>query len=511
MKAFATIVVAFAITVTAVLTFNAFDPVQQDRRAWALERDREAQRRAWADDDTWSGDEMAVTLLLLCVAACLAGMIVDGHLRRRRLVWPRERDGALPVPYNDVVSGKLNEISALLMELRRMQEIALAQRPAVPHTYAPHLSYAPEWAYRVQGPSLPAGETHPAQSALVPAFAQLLDAGKVGRGNPLLLGYDAQSGAEQIGSWLDLYSTAVSGMPGSGKTTSQRFLACQTVLHGARFAVCDPHAGAAEDSLATTLAPLQAAFICEPANSDKAILEVVRYVADVGRRRVAGQDRDLTPLILWVDELTSLLGRSSVADELAALLERVAQEYRKRAVFVCASGQIWTAARTSSELRDSFASVLCHRMKRGQARLLLPTEEAEQVERLPTGRAVLWRTSGETTTVQIPLTTADDVRRVAGMLATGRLMGQPIRSQDEAAVKPEDMPEGSQGVAEDERLRSASVSAEAARAATLFLDGLDPAAIVWELRQVRSNQGGKYQAALSEVLGLIRVGLNRQA
>lgn len=274
------------------------------------------------------------------------------------------------------------------------------------------LSYSPHYAPHLRAPAaaLPGDvTTEVPQLAPAPSFAQLLAGGRVGRGNPLLLGFDTETGAELAGSWLDLYSTAVSGMPGSGKTTSQRFLACQTALHGARFAVCDPHAGAADDSLAATLAPLSTAFVCEPASGDRAILEIVRYVADVGRRRVSGQDRDLTPLILWVDELTSLLGRSSVAGELAELLERVAQEHRKRAVFVCASGQIWTAARTSSELRDSFASVLCHRMKRSQARLLLPTDEAEQAERLPVGQAVLWRTSGATSTVQIPLTTAQDV------------------------------------------------------------------------------------------------------
>ena len=381
---------------------------------------------------------------------------------------------------------------------------AIYQHPGVTQTltstthYAPHLR-APAALPDLEAPALPL--------PTVPSFAQLLASGRVGHGNPLLLGFDTASGAELVGSWLDLYSTAVSGMPGSGKTTSQRFLACQTALHGARFAVCDPHAGAADDSLAATLAPLHTAFVCAPASGDKAILEIVRYVADVGRRRVSGQDRDTTPLILWVDELTSLLGRSSVADELAALLERVAQEYRKRAVFVCASGQIWTAARTSSELRDSFASVLCHRMKRSQARLLLPTDEAAQAERLAIGQAVLWRTSGATSTVQIPLTTAEDVRQVAGLLATGRPTAQPVGSQIEAAPQPFDMPSGSQVVATTARLRSASLSAEAARAAQLFLDGLDPAAIVWELRQVRSSQGGKYQVALVEVLAMIRAGI----
>jgi hypothetical protein len=41
----------------------------------------------------------------------------------------------------------------------------------------------------------------------------------------------------------------------------------------------------------------------------------------------------------------------------------------------------------------------------------------------------------------------------------------------------------------------------------MFFDGRDPAAIVWELRGVKSSQGGKYQAALSEVLSLIRQGI----
>jgi hypothetical protein len=80
-------------------------------------------------------------------------------------------------------------------------------------------------------------------------------------------------------------------------------------------------------------------------------------------------------------------------------------------------------------------AVLCHRMKRAQARLLLPTDEAAQAERLAVGSAVLWRTSGATATVQIPLTTAADVRRVAGLLATGRLPHQPDGSQNEADLQ----------------------------------------------------------------------------
>ena len=355
----------------------------------------------------------------------------------------------------------------------------------------------------------------PSVAADVPTFAGLLDAGRIGKGNPLVLGFDGA--AEISGSWLDLYSTAIAGMSGTGKTTTQRFLACQTALQGARFAVLDPHAGAADDSLAATLAPLSSAFVCEPASDDTAILETVRYIADVGQRRISGKDSDTTPLILWADELTALLGRSTVGDELATLLERIAQEYRKRFVFVCGSGQIWTASRTTSELRDSFASVVCHRMKRNQARMLLPTDEAQQVERLQTGHAVLWRTSGATQTIAIPNTTAADVARVGAMLSGYQVatntansgyhqatVDRPFGFQSSADRKPN----GSQTVAKHNQATTALGSPEAARAAQLFMQGLDPAEIVLQLRGIKSSEGRRYQTALAEVLELIRHGMH---
>jgi hypothetical protein len=61
--------------------------------------------------------------------------------------------------------------------------------------------------------------------------------------------------------------------------------------------------------------------------------------------------------------------------------------------------------------------------------------------------------------------------------------------------------------ANPERLHSAPIRAEAARVAQMFVDGMNPADIVRELRGVKSSEGGKYQAALSEVLNLLREGM----
>jgi hypothetical protein len=73
----------------------------------------------------------------------------------------------------------------------------------------------------------------------------------------------------------------------------------------------------------------------------------------------------------------------------------------------------------NSALRDSFASAYVYRMKRNQARLLLPTDEARKVETPSVGQAVLWRASGETQTIAIPNTTVQDVVQVAQGLQGG--------------------------------------------------------------------------------------------
>jgi hypothetical protein len=359
--------------------------------------------------------------------------------------------------------------------------------------------------------ALPEPTTAPALA--IPTFSTMLDQNLVGVGRKLVLGYD--EGGVMEGDWTDLYSTAIGGMPGQGKTTTQRFFACQTALHGARFACIDPHYGAGPDSLGATLEPLGGAFLCPIASDDKTMLDTVRHIADIGQQRVKGIDKDMTPVILWVDELTALLGRSTVGPDLAELLEKIAQEYRKKNVFVSASGQIWSASRATSELRDSFASVIAHRMKRGQARMLLPTDEAQLVERLSPGRAVLWRTSGATTLIGIPDTREADVRRVASMIGGSATVD--MRSIPGSVPVTQKIGMGFHPPPKIDQIFTAplpvntqtgsgqAVSAEALRAHALFFGGKDLTEIVWELRGIKPKEGARYQTALKEIQALIRI------
>lgn len=492
-----------------------FDPVAYARlEAEAARIERQAQiADAVAPVDLalavfWRVLPAALVLLAVAGAAAWGGAAL-ARFRRERT--PDDR-GLLPV---EVV--QLPTVAPAALGAFHTARLAEAQQQPVPHA----LTFSPHYSHRIDGAgaiSPPVAELLPAGA--LPSFAALLDAGRVGKGNPLLLGYDLDNeGAELPGSWADLYSTATAGLPGTGKTTSQRFFACQTALHGARFVVCDPHASAGPDSLAATLAPLRGAFMVEPAEAPKDILEAARYVRSIGDARIHGKSDDRTPVILWVDELTSLLGRSDVGDALGETLEAIAQEHRKVACFLAASGQIWSAARTPTALRDSLASVLCHRMKRGQARLLLPTEEAAQVERLGTGEAILWRTSGATSRVRIPNTTAEDVQRVAALLggaptsaaasavtSTTRVLGfrPPAPGSGNGSDNGSD-----NGVPTSSASGSAAApSAEDAHILALFLAGKSTGEIA---ETIAGSKGGRaYQAAAARVAEVLRRALARK-
>lgn len=143
-------------------------------------------------------------------------------------------------------------------------------------------------------------------------------------------------------------------------------------------------------------------MLCDVASNDKATIDAVRYIDSIGKGRMSG-DKDRSPIMLVVDEATALFSRSTIGDELTQLLGAIAQEYRKVGVFALCLGQIWTASRTGGDsgLRDSFASALVCKMKRSQARMLVPPEVAVEVEVL-NGQAILWKTSGDFAGWQFP-------------------------------------------------------------------------------------------------------------
>jgi hypothetical protein len=251
----------------------------------------------------------------------------------------------------------------------------------------------------------------------VPTFAELLADGQVGSGQPLILGY-SETGAI-YGDWRDLYSTGIGGISGSGKSWTAAYLIGQSVLHGANIAILDPHAGDSE-SLSTRLSPLAGRFLCEPVDSPKAMLDVVRMMFSEYERRKQHPKEPRMPWIIACDEFSSLM-RGELEEALSLLFEAIAQEGRKFEIYGMALGQVWTVSRAGgSEVRDSLASQYVHRLRPAQARHLTGLTAADlpkDLLELPPGTSYLMSNSGEMRRVSIPKCSGDDLATVAGLLS----------------------------------------------------------------------------------------------
>lgn len=325
---------------------------------------------------------------------------------------------------------------------------------------------------------------------MVPTFAELLTGRKVGPGHPLLFGYDT-TGKPIEGSWLDLYSTAIGGLTGSGKTWTAAFLIAQSMMHNGRALVIDPHAGDSE-SLSTRLEPLQGRMIAEPASSPRDMLATVKLVqSEYERRKQSNTDR--VPWLLVCDEFSSLM-RGELAEPLALLLEAIAQEGRKLHIYALALGQNWKTTRTGGgELRDSFASAFIHRIRPAQAKMItgmaqddLPRDLLE----LPPGTSYLLSNAGELRKVRCPMCTAADLQTVAGLLS------------NQVASDPHENTGGKLTGNGSEGRHSPLVSGEVvtpqdAHIVQLLRSGKTPQEITRELSGSRS--GRAYNAMLSQV------------
>jgi hypothetical protein len=506
------------VAVIAIALVWAFDPtlqeMREDRAYYIRQKQRlELEQREWeiAQEQARAPIDTVFWYVwgvgLITVVGIVVWLGVDSYRQRRTpLIYP-DASGQFPVSRTMIERGDLlrlvEQIAILTQEVKA---IAAQHQPGqLPHSlhYSPHLQLESEQTISSQASS--EGLLPPIAA---PTFSELLDRGQIGRGQPLLLGI----GEDGLiwGDWRDLFVTAIAGLMNSGKSTTARFILSQSVLHGARLVVCDPHGEAqgeaSRDTLAGTLEPLSDSYLCQPATDDVSILDAVRLVSQELTERIEGKAVEF-PIVLVLDEFSTLMRRRHLSEELAPLVEDLATQGRKFLVFGALLGQQWHAERAGGgSLRGALASAYVHRLKRTDARLLLdlPSSELPRTDQLQPGQALLYRTTGDLIPISIPNTTAEDMRRVARILSDGYKQ----KPDFVANVKPD----SSQNVATSEAATSASQSGktpspEALRAAQLFMATSNPAEVVYQMRGVKSNQGGKYQQALVEVMALVREGV----
>ncbi len=340
---------------------------------------------------------------------------------------------------------------------------------------------------------------------VVPTFRELLLSGNllstVTRGQ-MLLGYTG--GAARYGSWLDLYSCAIGGVSGSGKSTTVRFLLFQAILASARLVMIDPHIHDEEESLAAQFRRFTNVHIMPPCDDTSAlVLKRIRYLSEeLAARKATG--RKSPAIVLVVDEFNAVMRDGQVRSEMATLLLSIAQEGRKFGLFAMLLGQRWSHQDIGgAAIRTSLASMLAHRFTdEEQARKLIGGRNGPRCLELPTGHYLFRDTNGSLVEMVTPLTTAEDgalVAREIGLQIDFQTGFNPVTDDLQNDVETGSFESGLKPTAVT---LAPALDARASRIREMLKEGFTPPQIVREIWGVQS--GGAYTKAmqeLSEILG----------
>jgi hypothetical protein len=353
-----------------------------------------------------------------------------------------------------------------------------------------------------------AGDTTVLPAPRVQTFRELLQEGVIQSAisqGKMLLGY-ASGGTLRFGSWLDLYSCAVGGVSGSGKTTTVRFLLFQAILAGARLLMVDPHRGEPEESLAAQFQVFRNAHLYEPCDDNpSAILKRVRWLDKELKRRKATGDK-LPFIIFVIDEFNAVMRVQQVRDEMSPLLVFIAQEGRKFGIFAMLIGQRWSHQDIGgADIRTSLASALAHRFTdEEQAKKLVGSRNAARCLELQQGHYLFRDTQGALTEMVTPFTVESDGAYIQRLLDHEENAGnQPERSYEtsqkgarnqyaEIATPPPDI--------STRNLLESGVKAGTKAVYTEELEGQD-AALIARMQQVLKMQAeGKQKAEIIRTL-----------
>jgi len=421
-----------------------------------------------------------------------AGALVPGVLGlvNPALVRPDER-GLLPVHQSLVDS---NVIAEQVLQLLASHLLNGRPQANVPSSisYAPHMIYKND--IKAEG-----GAEVPALPAFTPkSFLELFQAGALPK-DKFVMGYDLESGAIVEATWRQLYSALIGGQSGAGKSTLIRNILAQSALQGGRFVVLDPHYASGEESLGQSLSPLRSLMLCDVAANEKQMADALRFVSDIGQRRLHGEDGDRTPLILVVDETTALLSRNAIKTQLLDVLGMIAQETRKVGVYAMAIGQNFKGEIFDTTARNSFVSMLSCRARKDVARVQSGNSEfADIAESLTIGQCVWMQPSGDVTKIAVPNCTEQMIDVVARTIEKTPKTQPPALLEVDPLTKPltEPLTTPLTTVSEGKREWIVGLTAKQQNAIQMYLDGASKSQIIADLWGAKG--GPPFQAASAE-------------
>lgn len=229
---------------------------------------------------------------------------------------------------------------------------------------------------------------------------------------------------------------AICGQPRSGKTTLARLLLAQAAQQDATLIVCDPH-GARPDSLLSSLEPLRPAMQRAATSGDE-IANAIALACRIADKRLQSAAQ-YPPLVVVIDELTSLVLKQTLDYATLARLAALVVEPAKVRMHIILIGHDWSAKTLGSYgavLRRAVTHRAVLRSDAGNADLLLPPALAKQAARLERGTAIIVGDDAPQT-VRVPQVNAADLAAVARRLPQRSLpTPQAVRqiAQSAAAV-----------------------------------------------------------------------------
>lgn len=483
--------------------------IEDQARAAAIQRRYEVDTALYEE---WAPRLAVLAVLLLAISAGLVIAYLAGlgaaHVRAAWSTTRPDRRGLLPVAREDTEAA----VAALIAY--HQSRIAEAMRQPVPE----RLHYAPHIAPRYEPRNPASSETNrvlpgDVQPSLIPSFADFLDKGLVGIGQPLLLGCDVLTGHPVWGDWRDLFSTGLGGMQGSGKTWTAASIAAQSLLHNAQLILCDPHAGDRE-SLTSRLEPVLSKVSLIAETPDEIVQAVLYAREELELRKVSSlKHRDRRHLIIAVDEWTALV--RNMGSELISAISAITTEGRKFNVYALLMSQRWAAeAVGGSDIRNTLTAHYIHRMRVDEARMqtglragALPSDTLT----LQPGQAYLCDTRGSIRKVATPYMEQRDLARVA-LLLNDQNTAQT--QQNNATTSLNNVPEVAgevAGEAGNEVVGNAPLrghqqaekwTAEELRIISALKSGKTPGQVAEEIAGSRGGQ--KYQNAARQVADVIR-------
>ena len=278
----------------------------------------------------------------------------------------------------------------------------------------------------------------PAASS-VPAFRQIL--GGLSAGDEMILGYDATTTQPVTGTFAKVHSCGIFGLSGSGKTTGLYSIICQSLITfpGIQYFVIDPHHNRPEGLTAGL--PKTNHFTHLDPNDFRQGLYL--YNQQLSRRLESQNDYSQQPLVLLIDELSTVM-KSSQGASVEAILGRIATEGRKVGCFCLLAGHD-TRLKASGNNRDLLCSQIAYNLKKKQAHYLFDDAETVQLHKVvreskEKGLCVFAATDAEPIVIRQPYCKREDVKFVENyILQQGN--GSPITVNVDNGVDGVETPE----------------------------------------------------------------------